>query len=341
MEARANYYNGKSSVRHSVLLTIRDDSLYLSGPQGQCSWPLDTIRVSAPLASLDRTVYLPDGGNCELPDGAFVRHLEGNEDSSQRVLHRWENSLKLAFVALLLTVGVVWGFIQYGVPLMAETAAHALPPATEEVLGRESLALLDGSLFVPSTLPETRQAEIQTIFDRVCASLEEQGCALAFRSSPQMGANALALPGGLVVVTDQFVALVDNEQELTAVLAHEIGHVKGRHIMRRIFQNMGAGLVVATLTGDLTSVSALAATLPAVLVETKFSRDMEREADDIAAAYLRSQGLSTAPFIAILEKLHRSHQNPGPDSSESGWSDYLSTHPGTQERIVRMQEPAE
>jgi len=340
MEAKAYYYNGKSSARQSVVLSIREGVLHAHGAQQDFSWPLDVVQVSAPLASLDRTLYLPDGGTCELPDGPLVRQLEGEGRPSQ-VLHRWETSLKLAFVALVLTVGVVWGFIQYGVPLMAETAAHALPPATEEVLGRESLALLDGALFIPSTLPDTRQTEIRTVFDQVCVALEEQECVLIFRSSPQMGANALALPGGLVVVTDQFVELVEDEQELAAVLAHEVGHVKGRHILRRIFQNMGSGLIVATLTGDLTSVSALAATLPAVMVVTKFSRDMEREADDVAAEYLRSQGLSTEPFVTILGKLQSSHQPQGQGGSEGGVSDYFSTHPGTQERIERMMDAAD
>lgn len=340
MEAKAYYYNGKSSVRQSVILSVRGGTLHAHGTQQDLSWPLDAVQVSAPLASLDRTLYLPDGGTCELPDGPLVRQLEGEGRPSQ-VLHRWETSLKLAFVALVLTVGVVWGFIQYGVPLMAETAAHALPPATEEVLGRESLALLDGALFISSQLPEPRQTEIRAVFEQVCVALEEQGCVLAFRSSPQMGANALALPGGLVVVTDQFVELVENEQELAAVLAHEIGHVKGRHILRRIFQSMGSGLIVATLTGDLTSVSALAATLPAVLVETKFSRDMEREADDVAAEYLLGQGLSTEPFVAILKKLHLAHQPQSGAAVKDGLSDYFSTHPGTQERVERMQERAE
>ncbi len=58
-----------------------------------------------------------------------------------------------------------------------------------------------------------------------------------FRASPIIGANAFALPGGIVIVTDQLMQLAEHDDEILAVLAHEIGHVKHRHVLRGLPQD--------------------------------------------------------------------------------------------------------
>ena len=68
---------------------------------------------------------------------------------------------------------------------------------------------------------------------------------LEVRSAPQIGANAFALPSGIIVVTDELVALSEDDDELAAVIAHELGHVHHRHIMRTVIQNSAAALLVA------------------------------------------------------------------------------------------------
>ena len=86
-----------------------------------------------------------------------------------------------------------------------------------------------------------------------------------------MGANAFALPNGTIVVTDDLVKLAEHDDELVAVLAHEIGHVVSRHALRRVLQDSGVMLLVAGITGDIVSISSLAAALPTLLIEAKYS----------------------------------------------------------------------
>jgi hypothetical protein len=84
-----------------------------------------------------------------------------------------------------------------------------------------------------------------------------------------MGANAFALPGGTVVVTDQLLELSPDDAALAGVLAHEIGHVEHRHLMRQLISGTVVGVVATLLAGDTSSVMVA---LPAVLADLSYSR---------------------------------------------------------------------
>jgi predicted Zn-dependent protease len=229
--------------------------------------------------------------------------------------------------------------MRYGVPALARHVAFALPVAVESSLGRESLAALDHLFFAPSGLPASRRAELTGLFRRMTAILPgTAGCRLEFRASKQLGANALALPAGIVVVTDDLVKMAHNDDELAAVMAHELGHEQGRHALRHVLQNSAAGLVMATITGDIVSVTSFSATLPTALVDASFSRDFEREADDVAIAYLKQEGIPPKRYADILSRLQAQldarHGKSASDGSKV--RNYLSTHPETGERIRRI-----
>jgi Zn-dependent protease with chaperone function len=283
---------------------------------------------------------------CEVADPTFLRKVERLQGRGRRAafLHRWEGSVPRVAGALVLTVAVIVIFIRFGVPALARHVAEALPVSTEAVLGRESMAILDRMMFKPSRLPEQRRRELTVLFARITVQFPvAAGCRLEFRKSDAIGANAMALPSGIVVVTDGLVALAKSDQEIAGVLAHELGHVRGRHLMRHILQNSVAGLIMATITGDILSVTSLSATLPTALVDAKFSRDFEREADDAAIAYLKRERIPLRRYAEILARLQVEHnaKSKGAAPGETGFRDYLSTHPDTGERIRRIMAAEE
>jgi predicted Zn-dependent protease len=93
---------------------------------------------------------------------------------------------------------------------------------------------------------------------------------------------------------------------------------------------------MATLTGDVLSATTFSATLPTALVDAKFSRDFEREADDAAVAWLRSQAIPLTRFADILGRLQREADKRHGEKGEGPMAGYLSTHPVTSERIKRF-----
>jgi Zn-dependent protease with chaperone function len=280
---------------------------------------------------------------CELVDDAAIDTLlgKGRDRPLARLLDRWERSLPLVLLALLLTVAVVAGFIRYGVPAIARHVAFAVDPAGEEKLGRESLAFFDKYYLKPSTLPQARQKELAALLARVRATFNDgRGYRLEVRSGEAVGANAFALPGGTIVITDALVALAKSDDELAAVLAHEAGHVRNRHALRHILQNTGSGLIIAAVTGDITSITSLSATLPTALINAGYSREFENEADDAAVAYLRRAGVSPRIYADILGRLEAEHGKKSGDKDTGTASvDPFASHPATAERIKRMLTP--
>lgn len=346
MRTTATYYDGQSSTRHTVTLALQENQLLIRGVDIEVIFPLTTLKLDAPIGGIDRTLRLPDGGKCQIASPDFVAALEELLGSGfQNLVHGVENSLKYALLALVVTVLLVLGFIQYGIPAMARVVAFSLPLETESLIGGESLELLERFYFEASKLNPERQQQLQEQFDAVVADVDPQGdYTLLFRYSKPLGANALALPGNTVVVTDGLVKLIEDDLEFATVMAHEIGHLTQRHALRQVLQSMGTGLVVVMLTGDFTSVTSVAAALPTALVEAGFSRNMEREADDAALAWLQQNGLPVSLFSGFLTRLETDHfkhsPNQKPEDGDS-ISDYFSTHPATRERIARLQAQAE
>ena len=336
--ATAAYFDGTVSTRRQVELFLENGTLFIRGDGVERTYPASSIAIPPAVGSVRRTVRLPDGGVCEIGDNGLLAELAkaSGTPSPERLVHRWEKSLPLALGAVALTALVVALFLRFGVPVLARHAALALPAATEKTIGRETLATLDKIMMKPSTLEQKRRDELTALFRRVAgADATAAGCRLEFRSIPAVGANAFALPSGIVIVTDDLVELARSDDEIAAIMAHELGHVKGRHVMRHLLQSSAAGLIVATLTGDVVSITSLAATLPTVLVDASFSREFEREADDAAIAWMKGAGVSPRRYAEILARLQaqlnvRHAKTPGDDHPVRN---YLSTHPDTGDRI--------
>lgn len=337
------HFDGKVSTRREALVILQGEHFTLVYDGVELSYPVAVLRIPPAVGSIRRTIRLPDGGICETSDQEFVTALERQLGSGTRaaLLHRWEKSLTLVAAALGVTALIVVLFMRFGVPALSRHAAFALPPAVESSMGRESLAVFDRLFTKPSKLGADRRAELTTLFCRVvAASNVPSGCRLEFRNGGPIGANAFALPSGIVVITDQLVELAKHDDELAAILAHELGHVRNRHALRHVLQNSAAGLIMATLTGDLVSITSLAATLPTALVDASFSRTFEREADDAAIAWMKTTGVPPRRYAEILGRLQAQLDARSGEAFDRKHPvrNYLSTHPDTGERIRRIMK---
>ena len=332
----ASFYDGQTSEKKDVQLHFYGSGdVIIRGLEDELKYSLGDLRISARVGNTPRSLYLPGGAKCETFDNDAVDALleRHRRHRGAAWLHRLESRLRYVALAVVVTGVVAWGFVQYGIPLLAKHVADALPASVDTALGKEGLAVMDRLFFAPSGLSETRQHELHGIFAEIAgASTDDHQLKLVFRKGPRVGANAFALPSGVVVITDELVSLARHDNELIAVLAHEIGHVVHRHALRRVLQDSTVVLVIAAVTGDVTSITSLAATIPVVLVEAKYSRDFEREADDYSLQYLRAKDISPRHFADILQRME--HSFP----ARSELPPYLSTHPATEERVQRFRE---
>jgi Zn-dependent protease with chaperone function len=275
---------------------------------------------------------LPHGATLQIDQPAVAARVEqllGHRDSpAQRLQRSWPG----VTIALALIVAGLVGFYLRGLPWLAERAAAAVPQTLEAQVGEEVLKLLDKRVFGPTMGYEGEKAAIANRFAEFAErSAPGVKVRVEFRSVKSgSGINAFALPGGTIVVLDGLVAASGSDEQVLAVLAHELGHVALRHPIRRATKGVGLGLMAGLLWGDISSV---AANVPAVLGLLNYSRDEEREADALAVKVLTENGLDAQPLIGMFETLERSHGGRG-----SAVPGFMSSHPSTPERIERLRE---
>ena len=150
----ADWYDGRTSQRREVTLTSDGKTVKVACEGLELSYPLGELRIEPGLGSVRRLLRFPDGSTAETTAEGFVNGLQVRQGKGGffRGVHRWETSIKRALAALLLLLVIAFGFVRYGLPFLAEKTAFALPPATEELLGRETLALLDRLVLEPTAL---------------------------------------------------------------------------------------------------------------------------------------------------------------------------------------------
>jgi predicted Zn-dependent protease len=332
---KGQYYDGRQPIAVPATLEFSRSEAILTAGQVTGRYAVDELGVSPASGKADRFIALPDGGQLQCPDQSFLDLLPQTSPSEglvARLEARWGVALSgIVIVACVLLAGYF-----RGLPAAAERIAARIPLETEQALGRQSLAWLDEKgWFQPTNLDKTTQQNIKDGFGGLISDLPlKDHYQLELRTSRVMGANAFALPGGIIVITDDMVKAADSPEEVQAVLAHEIGHVELRHTMRSVLQNSAVAVAVAAVTSDAASLSVAIAGLPVLLAQTKYSREFEAAADDYAFNLLKQKDRSPAAFASLMERIAGKH---GED--ERTFS-YVSTHPVTEERVKRARDAA-
>lgn len=309
----AVYYDGRSSRAHPVWFSVDAGVAQVSGDGIERSAPLNELRVSEPMGAAPRLVTFSDGAFCEIRQHQAFKELLERHGHRDRPVVRWQFNFWRVYAALAATVAVLTSAYLWGLPWLAQTAAQAMPEEVVRQIGSVSLENLDKHMFEASELPAARQDEIRSQFAQLRFP-ESDGRSpryqIHFRRGGWIGANALALPSGDIVVTDELVALADRDEQILGVLAHEMGHVRYRHGLQMLVQGSAVGLIAAWMVGDISS---LLATLPTALAQLAYSRELESQADDYAIATLKANHISPAHLADMLEHLAaaKSHRRGG------------------------------
>jgi len=327
-------YDGRTALRVPVRVEARGEDIVIDDGTATAHVQRGDIVTDAPIPGVPRTLRLPGGETIETGDHATVRALWPDRRAIDRAAFALESRWWTAVAGVVLTATCIWLIVTVLLPLAAEPLARRISPEIERYLGEQTLASLDKTILKPSRLPKEQQDDWSDKFGRFVAGEKgEAKSELFFRSGGTP--NALALPGGLIVVTDEMVRAVTSDAELYAVLAHEIGHVRGRHAMRMVLQASGLAVLVTAFAGDAVGMTVLAAALPSVLLESRYSRQFEAEADDYAFAHLKRHGQSPQAFADLMRRLQKQAEATGDGDTVFR---YLSSHPATKDRIRRAEE---
>ena len=338
VQVAAFYFDGKTSRRHVVTLEVIGDMARIYSSQESPAeaeliervCPIAQLRVSERLSRAARKVTYPDGAYLEIQDqGAFAALLETTRHRDSLVVRMQQNWRATLAAAAALVILLAVSYL-YLLPAAAGLIARTLPASVEQRIGAGALDFLDKHILAPTALPAAQRAAITARFNTLTAGMDAvepiPPYEIVFRKS-RIGPNAFALPSGQIVLTDEIVKLLNDDDAVMGVLAHELGHLQRRHLMRRLIQSSAIGAAATVLFGD---VSAVIANIPTVLLDMKYSRDVEREADDYAIALFKANGMSRQKLAYVFEKLGEK------EAAGDGVPPYLSSHPASAERVQRI-----
>ena len=218
---------------------------------------------------------------------------------------------------------------------MAPPNAYPLTVEQERELGREFLAKIRKQLVLVKD--DFVNEYVNDLGKYLIKPLETTYFPFDFYVVKNGGLNAFAAPGGHIFVFSGLIEAMDGADELAAVMCHEIAHVSARHLAERIEQSkkisLGtlAGVLAGALIGGQAGGAVMAGSAAAgIQTQLHFSRDDERQADQLGFKYTNQAGFDPAAMITALNKIGRAHLGA------SKMPTYLMTHPSGPERMANM-----
>ncbi|GAB4259514.1 MAG: M48 family metallopeptidase [Deferrisomatales bacterium] len=219
-------------------------------------------------------------------------------------------------------------------PVTGQSELSLLSEAQELRMGEQAYPIytqMSEGLFQDPDL----QAYVQAVGERLARVSHRPDLDYRFNVVNASEINAYALPGGKISITRGLLARMANEAQLASVLGHEIGHVTARHAAAGYTRQVLAGLLTSVGLAALESASVAGADLIAQggmlatnLVLMKYSRDQERQADELGMEYLTEAGYHPDGMAQTMEILLASH-----DREPSAVESLFLSHPLTSERL--------
>lgn len=317
------------------------------------------IKIPPRLANTRRRLALSNGAAFVTQDNesidalaerarALTRSSVGGVKSGYRGnwLYRLESHLGAVAACFVAIIAIAALTLAYGIPIAAKRIAYAVPQPVQNSMSEGTLELLDSLYLSPSELSREEQARVLALASDAIEGVGITSYAVELRTG--IGPNAMALPDGTIVITDDIVELCANDNELLAILYHEIGHLQNRHLLRRVLQSSFVSLGLILMSGNVETIDSLIA-LPTFYLDMSYTRGFEIEADRYALQSLKDRGLGVDNFSAIMNKLEdslsRIYVDEDADEPTSRTArrqqkllKYFASHPLTAERLALVEE---
>ena len=263
--------------------------------------PFKDLKISSRIGNTPRYIELANNARFESKDNLNIDVLVQRWiKPSAGIAHRLEKNPKMVATSIFGVIAFLYVSVVFGIPLLSQQITAMLPTTVDQRIGNEGFSQIDNFFFLPTELEQETTDRIRQQFYQLIPTDSDRRYELLFRKGmPQIGANAFALPNGNIVITDQLIALADNDEMIISVLLHEIGHVEYRHSVQNMVQQASLASVILLLTGDVSTASSLVLLLPNVLIQSQYSQEFENEADDYALEQMLARNLDPIHFANI------------------------------------------
>ena len=326
---RAHYFDGDTPKPFAVTPQVVDGTLVLKLSDGrEVRWPVEGIRRLPDSAAKTNAIlrWIEDPvARLIVKDPKILRSLprltRRAPPKGRARLAAWAVG---AVAAVVLQIFVL-------VPLLADNLAGFIPPEGERALGEATLGHIRQALDTTGLgeIPACEAPDGRAALDRLTARLTAgtayaDGLTVLVLNHGMI--NAFALPGGYVVLFDGLIQAAEGPDGVTAVLAHEIGHVASRDPTRHALRSAGSIGVLGLLFGDFAGGAAVLM-LTEQLISAQYSQAAETGADAFAHDMLENAGISPAGLGDMFEVLRDKH------GDRQGVEAHFMSHPSLGSRI--------
>lgn len=314
MEQRGLLFDGEVALERAVFVDLRPRALLI---RDEKSGTMHEVAIGD-LVRLDSTADRLKFGHRSIDGWRLIL----TQPIDPRILFELpQRPGSLAPAAGRMTIGVLVALslaatLAFGLVIFApNTVAQHLPMAWERRIG------LAFDVPIEATRCDDKPAgqALEHIVDRLDPKARQDGFTIELVDLSQ--ANAAALPGGRMIVLNGLFDEVDNPDAVAGIVAHEIAHVRRRHVAAAMIRELGMGTVVTLLGGGAIASNA------GGLLSLTFTREAEAEADADAIAMLARAGIDPRPTAAAFESFRK---------QEGDWPEWLGDHPSNAGRAKRF-----
>ncbi len=337
MSFKVNYFDGKSSKTQKA--TVSPNSLgwkitYVNdiGNQINISWDINAIKKSEVytkgFVSFTYGKFFPfqkiESNNTSFIDYINNSHQKNLTNKVDTFLH---GSLKKSLLILLfILVSIGSGVYFYAIPTVATSFVKNLSKKNVIDFGDYVFSILSTDLEINDDASKHLQnfvdvLKIDAVFPIKTYVVE----------SKQL--NAFALSGGKIVVYSNLLKKIENEAQLTALIAHEISHIENRHVLKNVARNLSGAIFISALFGDVSGVTAVMADNAHMFSQLSYTRDLEKEADVFGLKVMKKNAIDQNGMPQLFKILKKESLIDVPT--------FLSNHPMLKDRILYSQKIAD
>jgi len=345
LQFAGSLFDGRSSQKHLVDVELTPQAIILKAPGDKpIRWAYPQLRWAADTSPFHIEHCAEGDEGLEtlvVDDPDFYRSvLEIAPKSFSSRENESKFNWKLYAVGILVLIFSAYVFIKTVPSFLADQMVEKIPIEWEVTVGQSILKMLP---VAQKPDPEVLKV-LQDTVDFLKQSLPGNPYDLKVYILPVEQVNALALPGGPIVIFEGLIDKAESPEELAGVLAHEIQHILLRHSTRGILRNLAKSMLVTLFLGDVNSVMEGIVQLAGQLETLGLSREMEAEADQKGMELILAANIDPHGMIRIFKKLmqedfsQKKLPKGKPVSEENDLSSYFSTHPSSQNRLARLEK---
>jgi Zn-dependent protease with chaperone function len=310
-------YDGITAHAHDVRVAVGEDCLELSQAGG---WT-DTVPASM-LKRIDVSAATFRLGRNDLPGWRLILPADAEGEltalcGKPERYGRWIDRVGL------IPALVAGGAITASVVALGYLAPHWLAPHVPMSWERNVGGAIVGDFGDLRCRDAKGQRALEALVERVSPGATTGPTPIKFAALNVPMFNAAALPGGYIVVFKPAITETDPES-LAGILAHELAHVRRRHVTEALIRELGIGALIRLFAGDLGANAEQ-------LVALRYTRKNEAQADSDAIAMLRRANISPEPTAALFRRLSK-EQGEGLATS----AEFLHSHPLSGDRAARF-----